>query len=191
MYFLFGRHILFPVFMSITLETVYTCVSCPWSVTSDSLNYSTFVSHICSFASMIPCLSFPCLAVISFLQMPIKFLLLIHKDFTFGSHICSFTSVTTYVFFVWQTYFFFLIYVKIFWNCTYMYIYTKYSCTWSVTFASHICSFTSMMPLVFHVCQSYLCFTIHKHCTFASHIFLNVMYLCDGNVTYGNYITMT
>ena len=42
------------------------------------------------------------------------------------------SSITTYVFLVWQTYFFFFIYANNFWNCTHIGIYTKYYSLWSV-----------------------------------------------------------
>ena len=41
-------------------------------------------------------------------------------------YIYSFSSMTTYLFPVWQTYFFFFIYANNFWNCANICIYTKH-----------------------------------------------------------------
>ena len=91
-----------------------------------TIKYSTFCKPYLFFHVYNP-LSIQCLADISgfFWKCMWRFTV-IHKEFTFGSHICSFIPMTTYGFLVWQTYFFFLIYVNIFWNYTYMCIYTKY-----------------------------------------------------------------
>ena len=113
-------------------------------------------------------------------QAQVHFFITIHKYFTFGTHMCSFTFMTTYQFLVSHTYFFFLIYAHIFWNCKHLYknkILMVIKCYAEnlkyFTFVSHISSFTSMLPLVFHVWPSYLFFAnanevstvIHKHFT--------------------------
>ena len=58
MYSLFGRHISFSSFTPITFEIIHTCVSIQntnaHEFLSDSHKYFTFVSHTCSFTSMIP-----------------------------------------------------------------------------------------------------------------------------------------
>ena len=117
-YSLFGRYILFSVFMLI-FGIVQTCVYCPWS-TKLTVKYFTILCYI--FTSM-NSLSISWLLVIFVLGNTYKFLL--HKDFTFGMHIYPFTSMTTYGFLIWQTYFSFLVYTITFWNCTHMCIYPK------------------------------------------------------------------
>ena len=58
LYFLFGRHICLFLFMSITFEIVYTCVSIQntkayaYETLSDIHKYFIFGNHICSFTSM-------------------------------------------------------------------------------------------------------------------------------------------
>ena len=152
-----------------------------------SLKYSLFDNHIC------------------FWQLTMKFFTVIYKQFTCGGHISSFRYITTYGFLVWH---FFLIYVNIFWNCKHIvyiqntnahkmlnwqpqilytskpYLFLHIYNPFSITFLSHICSFISTIPLVFHVWKSYLCFAyaydiftvIHKHFTIGSHISFSLFY---------------
>ena len=80
----------------------------------------------------------------------------VHQYFTFGSHLCSSIFMTTNVFFVWQTYFFFIISANYTWNCRDICVY-KSTNTHEVlsdslkyfTSISHICPFSSMFPLAF------------------------------------------
>ena len=131
-----------------------------------------YICKPCLFFHIYDPLSIPCLEVI-FIANSYDLFTTIHKDFTFCSHACSITSMTTYRFLVCQTYFFFFIYVNNFWNCTSMCTYTKDIMLMKsqvdgikyFTFVGHICSFTTMIPLVFHIWQSYLsCFFMNVYC---------------------------
>ena len=110
------------------------------------------------------------------------------KYYTFGNHIYSLSLMNTYVFFVCKTYFASCI-------CTYN-LNTANMCIMLMncyvnslkyfTFVTHICFFSSMIPLVFHVCWSYLfvclffgnfyeVFTaIHKHFTWQPNLFFHI-----------------
>ena len=86
-----------------------------------------------------------------------------HMYYVFGTHIYFFSSMTTYVFFVWQTDF-----CSLFMPRTFKIVHTCVSIQNTnvhevlndrlkyFTFVSHICSFTSMVCEVFLVWQSYL-----------------------------------
>ena len=60
----------------------------PMKCSADSLKYFTFVSHICSFTSMIP-LAFHVWQSYLLFANAYEFFTAIHKPFTFGRHICS------------------------------------------------------------------------------------------------------
>ena len=85
----------------------------------------------------------------------------IHKHFTFGNHSCSLTSINTYRFFVWQTYFLFLIYANMFWNYTHVYIY-------KIPMPMK-CQFDSLKFFVSHICSLHI--WSHQYSMFGTHIF--------------------
>ena len=106
-----------------------------------------------------------------------------HMYFVFGNHVHSSLSLNTYVFPISQAYFFCHIYANNFWNCSYVCSHTKYYTAWGfqwqpqiLSFVSHICPFTFMIPLIFLIRQSYLFYcndiftAIHKYLTFSRHI---------------------
>ena len=107
---------------------------------------------------------------------PIDFELIsnMHIFYVFDKHIYFLTSMTTYIFLVWKTYFVFCIYANNLGNCTHVYNAheVKVDSLKYFTFVSSMFSFTSMIPLVFHVWQSYLVIfaAIYKHFLFGSHI---------------------
>ena len=82
--------ILFPYLYQYDLK-LYTLVfiykiPMPIKCYIDSITYFTFVSHICSFTSMIPYIFLVCLSCV--FENAYEVFIAIHKHFTFGSHIC-------------------------------------------------------------------------------------------------------
>ena len=122
-----------------------------------------------------------CLAVMFvFLQMSTKFLLQFISEISYLEAMFVLSHLWPLVDPLFGTHILFsLFYPNISWNCTRMYIQntdTHDVLCWQLQIfdiISYICSFTSMMPLVFHVWQSYLFFVhaydvshvIHKHFT--------------------------
>ena len=100
MYSSLDRYLLIFVFMPKTLEAVHTCIM-PLTSQVDSLKYSTFVSHIFPFTSMILKYSLFGNHICVFVNT-LDGVTAIHKHFTFGSHSCSFTSMNNHGFLVWQ-----------------------------------------------------------------------------------------
>ena len=72
--------------------------------------------------------------------------------YAFGNHIYSFSPMFTYIFLVWQTYFFFLIYTNDCWNCSLMCISTKCHCPWRINW----------QPKIFYIGKPYLFLQIYK-----------------------------
>ena len=96
----------------------------------------------------------------------------IYKYIPFGSYSCSFTSMTTCRFHDWQAYFFPFLrqYLLKLYTCVYVQntnALGSLKLTASNVFVRHICSFSSMIPLVFYLWH----FTvIHKYFTLRSHM---------------------
>ena len=73
----------------------------------DVISWQPHVLYICKpylFCPIYYSWGIPCFTVIFVFANAYTVFTVIHKHFTFGSYICSFTSITTYGFFVWQTY---------------------------------------------------------------------------------------
>ena len=130
LYSLFSRHILFSSFIPLTLEIIDTCVSLQNNTGHEVLTYShkyvTFVSHICSFISMIFFVFLHLAAILLFflfLQMPIMILLFFINILHWQPHL--FSDINDFCIPVWWTYFIFLFYTYAFnfWNYAQMSIY--------------------------------------------------------------------
>ena len=152
-------HILCFLYLCKKLSKIYTGVYNTYEV----LNWQHQIFHICK-----PYLSIPMIPLVFHVWQSYLFLAdayevfnLIHKYFTFGNHSCSFTYMTTLDSF-FGTHISFYLFMPISYEILHTCVYIQNTnvhivLSWQhqiFYICNHICSFTFMIPLVFHIWQS-------------------------------------